>query len=216
MADDAVAQLYQAFVAHDTSRAISVIEAARKAGYAQAQIFDQLFAPAMALLGAAWARAIVDEYAFTQAAVVAEQVLGFVTPPPVAKDTRVTVLMGTIQGDDYEIDRNIIGAALREAGHRVIDLGADVLPSDFLSQAEETGSAIVIVFAQKVGPAHQLRRVREMFAAGGREAVLFVCGAPFSAEPSLARANGANGIIKGVGSALKLVDKAAKQLGIQA
>jgi len=214
VADDAAARLYQAFVSQDPAQAISVIEKARSAGIAQGQLFDQLFAPAMSLLGGAWASGAIDEYGFTQAAVVAEQITSFVTPPATAQDSGITVLVGCMHRDFHEIDKDIAAAALKEAGHRVIDLGVDVRPAEFLERAEETGARIVIVYAQMVGTATSVSRVREMFATSGREdLVLLVAGGPFSADTSLAKAVGANGVVRGAESALKLVDKASARAG---
>lgn len=210
MADDAAARLYQAFVSQDPAQAISVIEKVKASGVAQTQLFDQLFAPAMSLLGGAWANATIDEYTFTQASVVAEQITSFVTPPATAQDTGITVLVGTMHRDLHAIDKDICAAALKEAGHRVIDLGVDVRPAEFLERAEETGARIVIVFAQLMSTATSVVRVREMFSAGGRDdLVLLVAGGPFSADVAIARAAGANGVVRGAESALKLVAKAA-------
>ena len=214
MADDASARLYQAFVSQDPADAISVIERAKASGVPQAQLFDQLFAPAMSLLGGAWASGTIDEYGFTQAAVVAEQITSFVTPPTTAQDTGITVLVGTMHHDLHAIDKNITAAALKEAGHRVIDLGCDVRPAEFLERAEETGARILIVFAQMIETAQSVSRVREMFTAGGRgDAIIFVAGGPFAADTALARAAGANGISRGAESALKLVGKVAGKQG---
>jgi methanogenic corrinoid protein MtbC1 len=211
MADDAAARLYQAFVSQDPAQAIAVIQRAKAAGAAQTQLFDQLFAPAMSLLGGAWANGTIDEYTFTQAAVVAEQITSFVTPPTTAQDTGITVLVGTMHRDLHSIDKDITAAALKEAGHRVIDLGVDVRPAEFLERAEETGARIVIVFAQMASVAASASRVREMFSAGGRDdLVLLVSGGPFSASPAKAKAVGANGVVRGAQSALRLVEKAAK------
>lgn len=210
MADDAAARLYQAFVSQDPAGAISVIEKVKASGVAQAQLFDQLFAPAMSLLGGAWANGSIDEYTFTQASVVAEQITSFVIPPAAAGDTGITVLLGTMHRDLHTIDKDITAAALKEAGHRVIDLGADVRPAEFLERSEETGARIVIVFAQTIGTANDISRVREMFTAGGRDdVVIFVSGSPFSADVKLAKAVGANGVVRGAESALKLVAKVA-------
>lgn len=212
MADDAAARLYQAFVSQDPAQAISVIEKVKRGGVAQAQLFDQLFAPAMSLLGGAWANGTIDEYTFTQASVVAEQITSFVTPPATATDTGITVLVGTMHRDHHAIDKDICAAALKEAGHRVIDLGTDVRPAEFLERAEETGARIVVVFAQLMSTALSVSRVREMFSAGGRDdLVLFVAGGPFSADVSFARQVGANGVVRGAESALKLVAKAAQK-----
>lgn len=214
MADDAAARLYQSFVSQDAAQAISVIEKVKKSGVPQNQLFDQLFAPAMSLLGGAWANGTIDEYTFTQAAVVAEQITSFVTPPMAAQDTGITVLVGTMHRDSHSIDKDITAAALKEAGHRVIDLGVDVRPAEFLERAEETGARIVIVFAQMVGVAKSVSRIREMFAAGGRpDLVLFVSGGPFSADTTLAKSVGANGIVRGAESALRLVAKVAQKEG---
>ena len=214
MADDSSARLYQALIAADPTGAINVIERAKRAGVAQAHLFDQLFAPAMSQLGGAWASGSIDEYTFTQAAVVAEQVTSFVTPPNAAQDTGITVLVGAMHHDLHGMDKDITAAALKEAGHRVIDLGVDVRPTDFLERAEETGARIVLVFAQMIGTARSVVRIREMFTAGGREdVVIFVSGGPFSADTSLAKAVGANGIARGAESALKLVAKVAQRSG---
>ncbi len=214
MADDAAARLYQAFVSQDPAQAISVIEKVKSSGVSQARLFDQLFAPAMSLLGGAWANGAIDEYTFTQAAVVAEQITSFVTPPTTAQDTGITVLLGTMHRDEHTIDKDITAAALKEAGHRVIDLGTDVRPAEFLERAEETGARILIVFAQMIGTAKSAVRVREMFTAGGRaDVAIFVAGSPFAADVALAKAVGANGVVRGAESALKLVAKVATKQG---
>ena len=59
MADDAAARLYQAFVSQDPAAAIAVIEQVKASGVPQTKLFDQLFAPAMSLLGGEIGRAHV-------------------------------------------------------------------------------------------------------------------------------------------------------------
>lgn len=208
MADDAAVKLYQAFVSEDPASAIAVIEKSKSAGVSQAQLFDSLFAPAMSLLGGAWASGSIDEYAFTQASVVAEQIASFVTPPSTAQDTGVTVVIGSMHRDHHGIDKNIIGASLKEAGYRVIDLGVDVRPSEFLERVEETGARLLIVCASMTATAHDVTRVREILLTSGHEDILLlVSGGPFTADAKLARSVGANGVIRGAESALRLVDK---------
>lgn len=215
MASNASVLLCQAFLSQDPAKAITVVERVRASGVPQAKLFDQLFAPAMSLLGGAWASGAIDEYAFTQAAVVAEQISSFVSASSAAQDTGITVLLGTMHRDMHTVDKDIAAAALKEAGHRVIDLGTDVRPAEFLERAEETGARIVIVFAQSVSTATSVSRVREMFRAGGREdLVLLVSGGPFWADVRLAKAVGANGVVHGAENALKLVTKAAAKVGV--
>jgi methanogenic corrinoid protein MtbC1 len=216
MSDETPLRLYQAFVGQDPAAAIKVVEAARAAGVQQAQLFDTLFAPALALLGAAWACGEVDEVTFTQAAVVAEQITSFVTPPSAVADTGVTVLIGCMHKDRHAVVKNIVAAALKEAGNRVIDLGVDVRPAEFLEKVEETGARIVLVCAEILQTASDVGRVRDMFATAGHDdVVLLVAGGPFEADPQMAKRAGANGVVRGAESAIRLVARvAADRLGI--
>ncbi|MBW6467668.1 MAG: cobalamin-dependent protein [Coriobacteriia bacterium] len=212
MADDAPLRLYRALVKNDPAAAISVVEQVRAEGAEPDALLDSLFAPALAILGGSWADGSINEYVFTQASAVSDQILSFVTPPRMAGDTGITVLVGSMHGDSHDIDKNIIAAALREAGHRVVDLGADVRPATFLQRAEETGARIAIVCAQMVATARAVVRVREMFVSDGRtDLVLLVSGAPFAADERLARAVGADGIVGGAESAIRMVSHLARQ-----
>jgi len=210
MADDAPLKLYHAFVDQDPAAAISVIEAARASGVTQAHLFDTLFVPSMGLLGGAWANGDIDEIAFTQAAVVAEQVTSFVTPPSASADTGVVVLIGCMHKDHHAVGKNVAAAALKEAGHRVLDLGVDVRPAEFLEKVEETGARIVVVCAELLSTARDTGRVRDMFASAGHtDIVILVSGGPFDADPELAKSAGANGIVHGAESALRLAARVA-------
>ncbi|MBE0477094.1 MAG: cobalamin B12-binding domain-containing protein [Coriobacteriia bacterium] len=213
MDGDGPARLYQAFVDQDPAAAIEVIERARSGGLSQQTLFDSLYAPAMALLGGAWASGAVDEVAFAQAAVVAEQIGSFVIPPASAADTGLTVLIGVMQRDAHSVGKNVIAAALKEAGHRVVDLGVDVRPAEFLERVEETGARIVFVCAETGATARAVARVRDMLTAGGHpDVVLLVSGGPFEADPALARDAGANGVARGAESALRLVSRVGDEL----
>ncbi|MBA4371152.1 MAG: hypothetical protein C0418_06215 [Coriobacteriaceae bacterium] len=213
MSDDAPAHLYQALVSQDPASAIGVIERTKAAGVGQEQLFDALFVPAMAMLGGAWASGAIDEITFTQAAVIAEQIQSFVTPPSAAPDSGITVLVGCVQGDSHSIAKDITGTALKEAGHRVIDLGVDVRPAEFLERVEETGARILIVCAETTATATSVRGVREiMQQAGHTDVVLLASGGPFVADAALARSVGANGVVAGAESGLRLVERVAKDL----
>jgi 5-methyltetrahydrofolate--homocysteine methyltransferase len=212
MSDDAPLRLYRALVRNDAAAAISVIEQARSEGAEQATLLDSLFAPALAILGGSWADGSINEYTFTQASVVSDQLISFVTPPRTAGDTGITVLIGSMHGDLHDIDKNIIAASLREAGHRVVDLGSDVRPAGFLERAGETGAQIAIVCAQMVATARAVLRVREMFVSAGRtDLVLLVSGAPFVADEQLARDVRADGIVRGAESAMRMVAHVARE-----
>lgn len=208
MAESDATSLYRSFIEQDPAGAIQVIERARTSGVAQDDLFDVVYAPAMAALGAAWASAQIDEIAFTQAAVVAEQVGSFVMPQVARRDTGVSLVVGVMHRDYHSIAKNVVAATLNEAGYRVHDLGVDVRPADFLERVEETGARILIVFAETIAAATAVRRVRDMLEQAGRtNVVMLVCGGPFGANAALAKSVGANGVVLGAESALKLLGR---------
>lgn len=59
------------------------------------------------------------------------------------KTHRGTIVMGSVEGDIHEIGKNVCCAMLRGAGYRVIDLGPDVSPDDFLKAAKEYSADII-------------------------------------------------------------------------
>jgi trimethylamine corrinoid protein len=211
MSEGSAERLYSAFIAGDTSAAIAVIDGVKAAGAEPAALFDSLFSPAVAMLGAAWAHRQIDEIAFAQAAVVAEQVLSFVTPASLAADKGISIVVGCAPGDRHDERKNIVAAALKEAGYRVVDIGVDSRPAEFLGRLDETGSRLVIVFAERLYPARRVGRIRELLEASGRDdVVVLVAGGPFEADENLARELGANGVVTGAGSALRLVDRVVR------
>lgn len=208
MAEDAVTRLFQALISCDPGEAIAVIESARDSGVSQERLFDTVFVPAMSMLGGAWSERAIGEVEFAHSAVVAGQITSFVVPSVSAIDTGVTILIGTMHRDEHLIAKNIIGAALKEAGHRVVDLGVSVTPSEFLERLEETGAKILIVTAENISTAEECVRVRESLSVAGHEGVmLLVSGGPFTADPGLARRVGANGLITSAEGAIKIVSQ---------
>lgn len=57
--------------------------------------------------------------------------------------TRGKVVLGTSVGDLHDIGKNMVGAVLASSGFKVIDLGVDVPPLDFVKKAEEVGADII-------------------------------------------------------------------------
>jgi 5-methyltetrahydrofolate--homocysteine methyltransferase len=215
VSDAAVERLYRAIAGNDPASAIGSIEEAMADGVPHARLFEDVYVPALARLGAAWAQGEVDEFQFTEAAVVAEQVTSFVTPPAAAPDRGVTVVLGCMRGDLHDLRKNIFAAALKTAGYRVLDLGVDTTTGEFLAGVDETGARIAIVFAEEAAAAASVGQVREAFDAGGRsDTLVLVAGGPFEADPAAARASGANGVANTAQGILRLVERVvADRLG---
>jgi len=53
------------------------------------------------------------------------------------------IVLGTVQGDNHDIGKNIVGIVLEGDGFEVHDLGGDVPPQEFVDKALEIGADVV-------------------------------------------------------------------------
>jgi len=58
-----------------------------------------------------------------------------------------TVVLGTVKGDLHDIGKNLVGMMLEGAGFRLIDLGTDVDPEEFITSAQENEADIIGISA---------------------------------------------------------------------
>lgn len=92
------------------------------------------------------------------------------------------VVMGSVKGDIHSIGKNVCCAMLRGAGFKVIDLGADVDPREFLKAAEETGAEVVGGSALMTVSLPQQKEMVRIFKEEGRSVMTIFGGAPCSQE----------------------------------
>jgi methanogenic corrinoid protein MtbC1 len=68
----------------------------------------------------------------------ATEMLGPHLSPAGTEKTQGTVLIGTVQGDIHDLGKNLFASLLDFDGVKVVDLGVDVDPVNFISAAEDT------------------------------------------------------------------------------
>lgn len=56
-----------------------------------------------------------------------------------------TVVLGTVKGDLHDIGKNLVGMMFEGAGFKLIDLGTDVDPEDFISAAQENDADLILL-----------------------------------------------------------------------
>ncbi|NMB77320.1 MAG: dihydropteroate synthase [Myxococcales bacterium] len=78
------------------------------------------------------------------------------------------VLLATVEGDVHDIGKNIVGAMLRAAGYRVLDLGRSVPAGRILDQARENGAALIGLSALMTTT---MRRMEEVAALARQRAL---------------------------------------------
>lgn len=210
--DDAPQRLYAALVKADAATAVGVLQQSVADGSPHSQVFDSTLAPALALVGEAWAKREIGDEGFQKASEIVEQLLSFAATP--APETDAAVVVGTLRGDAHSVGKNVIAAVLRDAGYRVTDLGRDVRPVEFLERVESSQAKVVVACAQTLSSARRAEELRSVLDSGGhREVLLVVSGGPFTGDLAFARSLGANGVIVGASSALRVMERVCSRLG---
>lgn len=129
------------------------------------------------------------------------------------REVVATVVLGTVKGDVHEIGKTLVGTMLTANGFKVIDIGVDKAPDDFIRAIKETGATLVGASALLTTTMLQQKKlIEDLEAAGMRAQVkVMVGGAPVT--QSYAEEIGADGYaedaISTVDLAYRLVDAPA-------
>ena len=125
--------------------------------------------------------------------------------------TAGTFVIGTVKGDLHDIGKNLVGMMFEGAGFKVVDLGIDLEPQEFIDALKEHKatlfgmSALLTTTMPKMG--ETINAIKE---AGIRDQVkIMVGGAPVTAE--FAKDIGADAYASNAASA---VDKGKELLGL--
>jgi 5-methyltetrahydrofolate--homocysteine methyltransferase len=91
-----------------------------------------------------------------------------------------TVVIGTVKGDLHDIGKNLVAAMLEGAGFKVVDLGVDVSPENFIKAASDNSANVIAMSALLTTTMGSMRdTVKALESAGlrGKTRVL-IGGAP--------------------------------------
>jgi methanogenic corrinoid protein MtbC1 len=91
-----------------------------------------------------------------------------------------TVVLGTVEGDMEDKDKNIIALMIESRGFRVIDLGTSVSPALFVKTAQAEQARVIVCSASLVTTMAQMKIVvQEALSAGIRGKLkILLTGAP--------------------------------------
>ncbi|MBQ9364376.1 MAG: corrinoid protein [Schwartzia sp.] len=193
MEEDEAASLASEYIAggHD---AYDAIERGLSAGMAEAgRLFEE------------------EEYFIPELLMCADAMnaaLDILKPHLVKKESasQATVVLGVVEGDTHDIGKNLVKIMLETAGYRVIDLGRDIAPKDFVRAAEENGAsaiAISTLMTTTMGGMEEVVRLLEEQALHDDFPVI-VGGGPIS--PGFARKIGADAYASNAAEAVRVVD----------
>lgn len=122
-----------------------------------------------------------------------------------------TIAMGTVRGDLHDIGKNLVAMMMRGNGFKVVDLGIDVTPEQFIESAKSEGVDIIGMSALLTTTMPSMKATIEGLQKEGLlgKVKVMIGGAPVTQR--YADEIGADGYSPDAGSA---VDKAKSLLGL--
>ena len=181
-----IEELYQAILTGDNKGAMAITQRGLDEGTDLQALIDGGMIPAMAEVG----RRFEEEEYFVPELLLAARAmkaaLGILRPllsesgaEPVGR-----VVVGTVQGDLHDIGKNLVAAMLEGAGFDIVDLGADVSPTQFVEAVRDSGAGLVGLSALLTVTMPSMKTtVEELEKAGLRDQVkVMVGGAPLSSD----------------------------------
>jgi 5-methyltetrahydrofolate--homocysteine methyltransferase len=121
-----------------------------------------------------------------------------------SREIKGVVILGTVEGDLHEIGKSLVGTMLTAHGFKVIDIGADKKPEEFIAAVREHGGTIVGASALLTTTMANQRKLVEALAESGLAGAVkvMVGGAPVT--ESWAEEIGADGYAEDAISAAEL------------
>jgi corrinoid protein of di/trimethylamine methyltransferase len=126
---------------------------------------------------------------------------------PSGEEVKATVVIGVIEGDTHDIGKNLVKIMVETGGFNIIDLGRDILPSDFADAAAEHNADIIAISTLMTTTMRGMNEVVEILKERGiREKFkVVVGGGPIS--QGFADKIGADGYASNAADAVRLFRK---------
>ncbi|ACL05879.1 Cobalamin B12-binding domain protein [Desulfatibacillum aliphaticivorans] len=121
------------------------------------------------------------------------------------------VVIGVVRGDVHDLGKNIVAGVLEAYGYRVVDLGRDVAPLEFVEAVEKQGASVLALSAMMSTPLADMARTIEICKNRLPHVKVLVGGAAL--DQDAAQNMGADGYAEsavGVPGSLKSVMTAGK------
>jgi len=209
-----IERLRQAVLNYDEEAAKESAEEALKAGVDPVEAIERGLAAGIREVGEKFHRGEV----FLPHVVLAADAMTAATgvlEPAIPKDRgfkRVTIVLGTVEGDIHDIGKNVVAMMMKAAGFNVQDLGKDVKIDVFIEKAKEVNADIIGVSSlMTTTMPYQRELIRELERLGLRERFkVMVGGGPVTRE--WAENIGADGYGR---DAKEAVESAKQLLGIK-
>lgn len=87
-----------------------------------------------------------------------------------------TIVLGTIKGDIHELGKHVVKMLLKANGFKVVDIGKDVHPADFVKAAIVEGAAYIGVSSLITLTLPSIREIKHILSSEGVQNVTVMAG----------------------------------------
>ncbi len=100
------------------------------------------------------------------------------------EDNSICAITGTVKGDVHDIGKNLLGALLEGGGFKVVDLGTNVSPEQFMDAVKENNASLVCMSALLTTTMSGMKTTIDAFKDAGirDEVTMLVGGAPVTKQ----------------------------------
>ncbi len=165
----ATEEIYQAVLAYDEDLVVELVTEEINAGVDVGTILNDGMIAALDVIGREFSEGTIFVPEMLMAAEAVQAGLAILRPRLVDTGAKPvgTVVLGTVRGDLHDIGKNLVGMMLEGAGFRVVDLGIDVNPEDFVGAAAEHDADIVALSGLLTTSMPEMEKAVAAVAAGG-------------------------------------------------
>ena len=201
----AIQDIYDAVLAFNINKVVEKVQAELESGSdAQTILNDGLIAP-LDEVGRLFSQGDLFMPEMLRAANAMKKGLEVLRPHLENADelSKGTVVLGTVKGDLHDIGKNLVGMMLEGGGFKVVDLGVDVGPDQFIAAVEQNGALAVGLSALLTTTMPAMKAIIAAIHEKGLAVKTMVGGAPVSR--GFAEEIGADGYSDDAPSAVALV-----------
>ena len=208
MSTEILVQLREAIVGLKGDEAAKLAKEAIKSGIDPVKVVEQGLRPSLDEIGVAFEANKI----FLPELVAAGKIAGVVGDIVEAelkgdKDvlTKGTIALGTVKGDIHSIGKNIVAVMMKAFGFKVVDLGVDVTPEEFLEKAPDVD--VIAMSGLLTTATKSMRATIEQLSEKNSDKLVITGGAAMN--PELAKALG---VMYGpdAASGVRMLDEALK------
>lgn len=198
--------IYDAIISGNAKVTVAEVETTLAEGISADEILQEACIPAMSEVGRLFeiGEKFVPEMLIAARAM--QQAVDVLKPQLVDQESKSlgTVVVGTVAGDLNDIGKNLVGMMMEGAGFKVIDLGTDIPPEQFVAAVNEHQPNIIGMSALLTTTMPSIKAVIDALKEAGmrNQVKIIIGGAPITQE--FADHVGADGYAPDAGSAPRI------------